>query len=209
MDNPWLHIPLADYEAHMASAAVGQAALLADLFAAALARHQPPSVALLGCAGGNGLDRVDPAVTPRTVGIDLNPDYIAQARARFAARLPGLELYAGNVQTDTFRCDPVDLVFAGLVLEFVDLGPALTRIRALLRPGGVLVTVVQLPCATLPEVTPSPYTSLARLAPVMHLVPPADLTRAAAACGYRELHSHSATTPAGKSFQIQEFRPEA
>ncbi len=208
MDNPWLHIPLADYEAHMASAAVGQAALLADLFSAAVARHRPPSAAVLGCAGGNGFERIDPAVTPRLVGIDLNPDFVAQARTRFAARLPGLELYVGNVQTDAFPCDPVDLIFAGLIFEYVDLAPTLARLRALLRPGGVLVTVVQLPCATMPEITPSPCTSLTRLAPAMHLVPPTDLTRAVATCGYRELQSRTATTPAGKSFQVQEFRHE-
>jgi hypothetical protein len=41
-DNPWLTIPLADYEAHMALPQVA-AQLLADLFAAGFARaHRPP-----------------------------------------------------------------------------------------------------------------------------------------------------------------------
>ena len=51
-DNPWLTIPLADYEAHMALPQVGQAQLLADLFAAELRERSPSSVAVLGCAGG-------------------------------------------------------------------------------------------------------------------------------------------------------------
>ncbi len=42
-DNPWLTIPLADYEAHMALPQVGQAQLLADLFAAELRARSPSS----------------------------------------------------------------------------------------------------------------------------------------------------------------------
>ena len=58
MKNPWLDIPLADYEAHMALPSVGQAALLGDLFAATVEAHRPESVALIGCAGGNGFERI-------------------------------------------------------------------------------------------------------------------------------------------------------
>ena len=52
--NPWLALPLGDYKGHMRS---------------------PASVAILGIAGGNGLEHVDPSVTSRGVGLDLNPQY--------------------------------------------------------------------------------------------------------------------------------------
>ena len=70
-DNPWLTIPLADYEAHMALPQVGQAQLLADLFAAELHARSPSSVAVLGCAGGNGFERAPS--TLRVVGVDVAP----------------------------------------------------------------------------------------------------------------------------------------
>ena len=78
--NAWLNLPLADYEAHMALPEVGQAKMLADLFEYELRSHRSESVALLGCSGGNGFDRIDPACTRRVVGVDLNPDYIAATR---------------------------------------------------------------------------------------------------------------------------------
>ena len=59
--NPWLTIPLEDYEAHMSLPAVNQAALMADILACVCDTYRPASLALLGCAGGLGLDRVDPA----------------------------------------------------------------------------------------------------------------------------------------------------
>src|SRR4029079_8019651 len=88
--------PLADYEAHMALPQVGQAQLLADLFAAELRARSPASVAVLGCAGGNGFEHAPAAL--RVVGVDVNGDYVAAARARFAHRLPPLQLHVGDLQ---------------------------------------------------------------------------------------------------------------
>ena len=54
MPNPWLTIPLADYEAHMALAEVAQAQFLARTLGALIdARPQARSVAVLGCAGAS------------------------------------------------------------------------------------------------------------------------------------------------------------
>src|SRR6185503_3635012 len=88
--NPWLALPLEDYEGHMGSPGVNQLAPLADLFGEALARLRPRSVAVLGVAGGNGLEHVDSTLTARVVGIDLNPGFLAATKARFPD-LRGLE----------------------------------------------------------------------------------------------------------------------
>ena len=141
MRNPWLDIPLADYEGHMASPNVGQAQFLSDVFAGALNKYEPRSVAVLGCAGGNGLDRVSNKVTERVVGVDLNPDYVLHARTRFAHRIPLLELFVGDVQKDEFGFVPVELVFAGLLFEYVDADAVLARIRSMLWERNVLPKV--------------------------------------------------------------------
>jgi DNA-binding transcriptional ArsR family regulator len=52
MRNPWLDIPLADYEAHMALPTIGQDRLIADHLSALIRTYEPSSVAILGCAGG-------------------------------------------------------------------------------------------------------------------------------------------------------------
>jgi len=170
MRNPWLDIPLADYEGHMALPYVAQAQLLSDLFTEALKEFSPQSVAVLGCAGGNGFDRISPQVTNRVVGIDLNPEYIQEARRRFQDRFSALELFAGDIQTDVFDFSPVDLVFASLLFEYVDVEALLARSVPCSSARARLVTVVQLPNAGIPEVTPTPFTSLRLLSSVMRLV---------------------------------------
>jgi ubiquinone/menaquinone biosynthesis C-methylase UbiE len=208
MKNPWLDIPLADYEGHMALPNVGQAQLLSDVFANALSKYAPRSVAVLGCAGGNGLDRVSSKVTERVVGVDLNPDYVQQARTRFDHQIPLLELLVGDVQTDEFAFAPVELVFAGLLFEYVDAEAVLAKIRAMLCPGGTLLTVVQLPSTAIPEITPSQFASLSALSSVMRLVPPELLRQLAAAHGYCETEAQTVATAGGKEFRVQAFRLE-
>ncbi len=206
MQNPWLTIPLADYESHMALPEIGQAQLLSDIFASILQENRPDSVAVLGCAGGNGFDRIRPEVTHRVVGLDLNPGYICQARARYEGRFPTLELFAGDVQSDEFPFEPVELIFAGLLMEYVDPATTLERIDTMLRHDGALVTVVQLPSDAAPEVTPSQYARLASLSSIMHLVLPDDLKRAALAQGLTETVAYTATSAGGKQFRVQTFR---
>lgn len=208
MKNPWLDIPLADYEGHMALPNVGQAQLLSDVFAGALTKYAPRSVAVLGCAGGNGLDRVSSKVTERVVGVDLNPDYVQQARTRFDHQIPLLELLVGDVQTDEFTFAPVELVFAGLLFEYVDAEAVLAKIRAMLCPGGTLLTVVQLPSTAIPEITPSQFASLSALSSVMRLVPPKLLRQLAAAHGYCETEAQTVEAAGGKEFRVQAFRLE-
>lgn len=206
MKNPWLDIPLADYEGHMALPNVGQAQLLSDVFAGALGKYAPRSVAMLGCAGGNGFERISTKTTERVVGVDLNPHFIQQLRARFASRIPRLELFVGDVQTDEFAFAPVELVFAGLLFEYVDADAVLAKIRSMLCPGGTLLTVVQLPSATIAEITPSPFVCLGALSSVMRLVPPEALRQRAAAQGFGETEAQTVKAADSKEFRVQAFR---
>ena len=112
MRNPWLDIPLADYEAHMALPTVGQQRLIADQLDTLIGTYSPSSVAILGCAGGNGFDRLVRTSARRVVGVDINPDYIEQARRRYAGSIPGLELHIADIQSSASLFDPVDLIYA-------------------------------------------------------------------------------------------------
>jgi len=68
MTHPWLTIPAEDYEAHMASAEVGQHQVLSQLFKTVPEEHRPLSLATLGCSTGNGFEQIDPTKTRRVVG---------------------------------------------------------------------------------------------------------------------------------------------
>lgn len=205
MKSPWLDIPLADYEGHMALPYVGQAQLLSDVFAGALRIFSPQSVAVLGCAGGNGFDRISSQITKRVVGIDLNPEYIHDTQKRFNDRIPALELFVGDIQTDVFDFSPVDLVFASLLFEYVDVDVVLVNIRSMLTASGKMVTVVQLPNTGIPEVTPSPFASIRILSSAMCLVPPELLERLAAVHGFKLIDSRVVESADGKLFQVQTF----
>ena len=95
----WLTIPLEDYEAHMALPAVGQAQMLAEQLAILIERHAPASVAVMGCAGGNGLERFESTCVQRVVAVDINPQYIAVSKIRYANRLANLELRCADVES--------------------------------------------------------------------------------------------------------------
>ncbi len=205
MRNPWLDVPLADYEAHMAAPGIEQAQLLANILADAIERTSPSSLAVLGCAGGNGFERI-PRDT-RVVGVDINPAYVANARERFANRFTKLQLIAGDIQDPQSSFEPVDLIYAGLVLEYVDLEKVVARTRSLLTSVGRLVTVLQLPSASHEPVSPSPYHSVQTLGTVMRFVPPSRLKEVAEAHGYAQLDSRTFISRGGKEFQVQEFLP--
>ena len=205
MRNPWLDIPLGDYEAHMALPTVGQAQLIADELDALVRTHSPRSLAILGCAGGNGFERLVGSSVTRVVGVDINPEYIEQARRRFEARIPGLELLTADIQTSTSLFDPVDLLYVALVLEYVDLDQAMGSLRRHCKPNGVLAVLSQLPHGTLAPVSPSPYTSLQLLAPGMKLVAQEELKGRARQAGFVAVHSKTLVSNGGKQFAVDQF----
>lgn len=203
MRNPWLEVPLADYEAHMALPQVGQAQMLAETLSSNIEKFAPRSVAILGCAGGNGFEQI-PASVERVVGIDINPAYIeqAQVRSREWERQP--ELFVGDVQRDGFAFAPVGLLFAGLLFEYVDVASVLERSRSMLCHGGTLVTVLQLPNEA--TVSPSPYATVGTLASIFSFVPPDEFRQLAGDAGYQPLGAKTVKAKSGKKFHVQSFR---
>ncbi len=205
MTNPWLNIPLQDYEGHMALPDVGQAELLTNQLEGLLARHQPTSVALVGCAGGNGFVQVAEAGVRRLVGIDINPQYVADAQARFGDKIAGLETLCADIEQPLSGIEPVALIYAALVFEYVDIAKAMLSLRALCVSGGNLATLLQLPKEGAASVSPSPFTSLQDLRSIMRLVPPSHLRAAAAHVGFTLLSEETISLTSGKQFCLQVF----
>lgn len=204
--NPWLDIPLPDYEAHMSLPTIGQSRLLADQLDTLVRTYSPCGVAIVGCAGGNGFERLLGTSVTRVVGVDINPVYIEQARRRFEGRIPGLELLAADIQSPESLFDPIDLIYAALVLEYVDLEQAMSALGRHCKPNGILAVLSQLPHETLTEVSPSPYTSLRLLAPGMRLVPAEELKMQASQAGFVPERSSTVVSSGGKRFSVDEFR---
>ncbi len=198
MANPWLEVPLTDYEGHMEHA--GQAQVLDRIFGHALRTLEPRSVAVLGAAGGNGFEHLLSAKATRTVAVDLNRGYLRQLERRFGDRLQGLEIVCGDLGDPAVDFAPVDLVHAALVFEYVDVDRILNRTRAWLRPEGALWVVLQLPDDGVAQLSPSPFASLARIGSFMKLHAERDFRAAAAAAGFVESAEEVVTLPGGKRF---------
>jgi len=206
MSSPWLDIPLNDYEGHMAHPGVGQSSVIAELFDHAIMRWAPSSIAIIGCAGGNGFNKINPEVVKRVVAVDLNPQYIEKTRVRHTRRLPGLELLCADVQSESLNYGPVDLTYAALLFEYVDIDSALRTLKRNSRLGAALTTVLQLPHAAMPSVSPSPYRSLDCLASLMNLVAPEDLHSAARRAGFTSTDTAMVELASGKQFYVQNFK---
>lgn len=205
MSNPWLQIPLADYEGHMTSPAVRQLAVLCDLFAEALSVRQPTSIAIAGVAGGNGLDRIDCNIVRRIVGMDINPAYLAEVRLRFAG-LPGLELHCLDLSAECPTCEPVDLIHAALVFEHAGLHPTLDHVLALVSPEGACSVVLQLPAEADRAIGSSGFESIQKLKSSFSLIAPADLTEAMRSRGFSIGAEKQVALPGGKAFWMGIFQ---
>ena len=206
MINPWLMIPLEDYEGHMALPYVGQAKMLVNEFEELLKTYAPTSAAVIGCAGGNGFEEAAKAGVARLVGLDINPSYIADAKARYAGRMTGLELYCADIAGDAPELRPVDLIYGALVFEYVDIAKALKNLRGICLPGGILAALLQLPKEGVANVSPSPFVTLKDLGSIMRLVPPNDFRKIAEGLGFGFLSQKLITLESGKQFPLQIFK---
>jgi trans-aconitate methyltransferase len=204
--NPWLLVTPEDYDAHMASPAVAQADVLDFILADDLTRFRPASLAVVGCATGNGFRHIDPQVTRRVVGLDVNPVFLARLRRRHGRRLPGLEVVHADVVRAELPAASFDLVHAALVFEYLPVPTALARLVSWLRPEGVLSAVLQRPSPLSDPVTPTRFRTLRALSSAMELVDVDAFRAAAAGAGLTELETREVPLRQGKSFLLLRYR---
>jgi len=203
--NPWLRVPAADYEGHMGPEVADQLSVLSELFRTVYTRTHPSTVALLGCATGNGLEHIDRSFTDRVIAVDLNPRYLEIVRERHSQALgPILELRCEPAEHWACEAGSVDLIWAALLLEYGSPRSILRRITQALRRGGLLSVVLQMRSAA-PAVTPTPYVSLHQLEEIMRIVPPEGLQKMAAALGLRLCESREHLLATGKRFWVGLF----
>jgi SAM-dependent methyltransferase len=204
-DNPWLTIPIEDYESHMALPEIGQAQMLAEELKRAILQTSATSVALVGCSGGNGLAAL-PATVRRIVAIDINPAYVETLRGRYQRHGTGLEVFVADIQEGAPPCALVDLVYAGLILEYVDLPPSMAALRGLCAPDGTMAAVIQLPSDSGRFVSPSPFASLRSLQGFARTRSRREVEEHARAAGFRATQARTIVSAGGKSFDVLYFR---
>lgn len=158
--NPWLNIPFSDYENHMIE--VGQSQILSRLFAGCLTDYKPASVALLGCATGNGLENICDQQIRSIHAVDINPVFLDQLNQRFAGAIPGLSTHCIDLQNEELPFSGIDLIFCGLLLEYVEPETVVPKLAEVLARNGVIVFVIQQSLSS-SFVTKTRFTSLEKL----------------------------------------------
>jgi len=204
--NPWLFIPASDYEAHMGSNGVGQLSVLNSIFKDVLQDIRPRSMAVLGCGTGNGFEHINPQITQKVLGIDINPKYLKILHKRHGDRFPGLELACSDLYIITYPDHSFNLIHAALVFEYVDIEKMLNKVSRWLTKGGVLSVVLQLPNPKLEMISKTRYTSLKSLESIMHLVDPIAFNGAAERYGLYKSKETEIPLKSGKKFLLSYYR---
>lgn len=190
----------------MASPQVLQAQLLRSVLRDSLDTWRPASVAVLGCAAGNGFEHLTGGSVERVIAIDINPQYLEILEERYLGAVPGLETVCGDIAAIELEPGSVDLLSCALVLEYVEPEAVLSKAACWLRRGGILSVLVQLPSGGLEEVTPTEYGSLRALEGFMRLVDPDELDRLAAGLGLEKIAAEGIRLETGKEFRLVEYR---
>lgn len=118
-ENPWCNVPLSIYEGHMSQTEVAQLQSLNTLMKSQLQSYPAARIAILGVAGGNGLEHVPPTVET-VYGIDVNSDYLKVCSERFENQLDNrLKLLALDLREEAAEIPKVDLIAADLIIEYI------------------------------------------------------------------------------------------
>ncbi len=207
--NQWLNISAQDYEGHMGPDYADQLGPLSAIFADVYRTIRPASLAMLGCATGNGLEHVDPVTTKRVVAIDIHPEFVAVTNERYAKSLgAALEIRCEDLTSCVLPACAFDLVHVALVFEHVDHRSLVPRIASWVAAGGVCAVVLQVGGSDTTGtslITPSPYGSITRLKDVMRAASTDEIATAFERHGMRPTREWGVSLKGGKWFNVCEY----
>jgi len=196
--NPWLSIPLEDYERHMSHYQVGQSILLNSLTKKYLDEANPETAVFLGVAGGNGLEHIDKNITQSVIGIDINQDYLNTAFKRYKHTIASLQLVNLDIVKNTESICKADFIWAALVLEYTGIDKVLEFCTNNIREGGHLIVSIQ-SNNNKQSVSPTGIDSIKKAGEIFSIVSPGNLLSKALETGFILIDKEENTLPNGKS----------
>ncbi len=197
MSNPWEQVPLNVYEAHMQLKDVAQLPALSRIMRKQLRQYPIETVAILGVAGGNGLEHIDPKQISRVYGIDINDQYLAACQKRFAHLQSCLSVMRLDLSDASVALPAADLYIANLLIEYTGVAAFVSQISRVMPR---LVSCVIQKNANAPFVSVSPYREALSGLSDFHCDIDADgLTAGLCGAGYQLLLTEEYPLPGGKS----------
>lgn len=118
MKNPWNTINLDDYENHMKLNSVMQLQVMNEMMDDQFYRYPVATLMILGIAGGNGLNHIDPDRIQKVYGVDVNQAYLRECVRRYPGLNQTLIPIQADLQKDEFL-PRADLVIANLLIEYI------------------------------------------------------------------------------------------
>lgn len=119
MCNPWEKIDLNIYEIHMASEKVLQLQTLNYITKQQLNDYDHTNTAILGIAGGNGLENIDLTTTKKVYGIDINREYLDMCRKRYPELYNILELICCDLNNINTVLPHSNILICNLIVEYL------------------------------------------------------------------------------------------
>lgn len=119
MENPWVKVDLNIYEEHMASEQVLQLQTLRRITKQQVKDYINTSIAILGVAGGNGLEWIDTQCTKKVFGIDINPKYLDECKKRYTNLRDKLELICCDLNDVTTILPYSNILICNLIIEYL------------------------------------------------------------------------------------------
>ncbi len=204
MDNPWQKISLSDYENHMSLGSVGQLQAMNRIMREQCSSFPSSEIMLLGAAGGNGLEHIDPTRTTHVYAVDINAEYLKLCSRRFPNLKGILSCLCMDLTDDAAELPHAGLLIANLLIEYIGYGH-FQRIVDRVGPKWVSC-VIQVD----PEdafVSDSPYLHVFDCLEEIHRSIDADLLREKLAeIDYRSIGKEEFPLPNGKSLLRLDFQ---
>jgi len=197
--NPWLDIPLDDYERHMSHELVGQSTLLSSLTKKYLEAIKPGSTIFLGVAGGNGLEHIDNIITKSVMGIDINQNYLDTAFKRYNHKIASLQLINLDIVKNSERIFEADFIWAALIAEYTGIDKVLEFSKNNIRAGGHLIFTIQ-SNNNRPSVSSTGIESVKKAGAVFSAVNPEALLKRSGESGFVQIGKEENRLPNDKSF---------
>ncbi len=196
--NPWLNIPLEDYERHMAHHMVGQSTLLNSLTKKYLDEIKPESAVFVGIAGGNGLEHIDNSISRTVIGIDINQEYLDTAYKRYGHSISSLQLVNLDIANHTESICRADFIWAALVIEYTGIDNALEFCINNIRKDGHLIVSIQSNNNS-QSVSSTGIDSIKKAGEIFSVVNPEKLLSKSAEKGFKLIEKEENILPNGKS----------
>lgn len=206
-NHPWKEISLDTYEAHMSLSSVQQLQKMNHIMKEQFAAYPVTTAAVLGIAGGNGLEHADTEKYRCIYGVDINDKYLQAVRQRYGGLGETLQLLLLDLATEYDRLPQADLVIANLLIEYIGY-PFFQKCVQQMKPKYVSC-VLQVNEGTNSWVSESPYLhAFDGLNQIHHKTGKTETDAAMMEIGYDRIYCETTALPNGKGLLRLDYQKQ-